>query len=352
MIKVALVSGFWSQNIGNGFFNIGGKWLLEQVFGLGNVQFIQDSPSYRTFYPQDKGVPKNFTNLYEQIDIDYIVLQGPCLTSTMFNIWGPAFQYFQENKVKVILLGASFFKFTEREISDAKEFLKKYPPAIISTRDHRAYSILKDWIPHTYSGIDSAFFVPRAFKPITFKSPFIALNFDRFPEPSIYLNEDCDADFNFEYADKKWSLRVPKVQQYFSMKGKAQAYFGHLLDFRKLPTKLSGFDVIRPEHRFSPHMAHKIYQHPNSFVSDEVFTYFSIYANSYLTLADRVHACVMTLAYGNPAMLFTPSPRQALFARLGLHEIRSKPVRLDPAYLLEEQEGVIQFLGDSIDATS
>lgn len=351
MVKVALVSGFWSQNIGNGFFNIGGKWLLDQVFGADNVQFIQDSPSYRTFYSQEKGHPKNYANLHERLDIDYIVLQGPCLTSTMGNIWEPAFEYFKKHNIKVILLGASFFKFTEKEIMDVKRFLSKYPPAIISTRDHRAYSILKDWIPHTYSGIDSAFFVPRAFKPIKFKREVIALNFDRFPEPTLQVGSKRSADFNFEFLNENWSLSVPKLQQYFAMKGKAQAYVGHLLDFRRLPTKICGQDIIRPEHRFSPHITHKIYQHPNSVVSDEVFTYFTLYANSSLTLADRVHACVMTLAYGNPAMLFTPSPRQALFSRLGLDDIRSKPVKLDLDYLKEEQDGVIRFLRDAVEAT-
>ena len=93
MIKVALVSGFWSQNIGNGFFNVGGKWVLEQIFGEGNVQFIQDSPSYRTFYNQKNGNPKNFASLYERLDIDYLVLQGPCMTSTMSKIWEPTFKY-------------------------------------------------------------------------------------------------------------------------------------------------------------------------------------------------------------------------------------------------------------------
>jgi len=270
----------------------------------------------------------------------------------MRSIWEPAFKTFKENGTKVILLGASFFKFTEKEISDAKSFLDEYPPAMISTRDHKAYSILKDWIPHTYSGIDSAFFVPKAFNPLKFKDEFITLNFDRFPEPTLNIGSKKSADFNFEALNEQWSLSVPKVQQYFSMKGKSQAYLGHLLDFRKLPTEICGRDIIRPEHRYVPHMTHKIYQHPNSVTSDEVFTYFSLYANTSLTLADRVHACVMTLAYGNPAMLFTPSPRQALFARLGLDDIRTKPVQLDMDYLEEERNGVIDFLRDAVEATS
>ena len=40
--KIALVSGGWGQNIGNAFFNIGGKRILEEVFSGHRVEFIQD----------------------------------------------------------------------------------------------------------------------------------------------------------------------------------------------------------------------------------------------------------------------------------------------------------------------
>jgi len=44
--RVALVSGGWGQNIGNAFFNIGGKRILEEVFAKHRVEFIQDQPGY------------------------------------------------------------------------------------------------------------------------------------------------------------------------------------------------------------------------------------------------------------------------------------------------------------------
>lgn len=47
--KVALVSGFWGQNIGNAFINIGGKRMLEDVFPEHRVEFVQDQPGYRIF---------------------------------------------------------------------------------------------------------------------------------------------------------------------------------------------------------------------------------------------------------------------------------------------------------------
>lgn len=349
-MKVALVSGFWAQNIGNAFFNIGGKWILDQVFGEGEVQFVQDHPAYRTFYDQSKGYPGNYVRIHEMLDVDYIVLQGPMLTKNFPIIWGPAFKAFKEKGIKVLLVGAAFFKYTDEELSAVTDFFKAYPPALISTRDTESYNRVRGLGVPCHDGIDSAFFVPKVFKPLKFDREYLTFNFDRFPEPSVYIGENSDGepDFQFDALEASWDLRVPKIQQYFAKKGKAQAYFGHLLDFRKLPSELAGRTIIRPEHRYVPHMTHKIYQHPNSFVSDEVFTYLSIYARTSLTLADRVHACVMTLAYGNPAMLFTDSPRQALFARLGLDDIRNRPVSLDMDYLEEQRSAELKFLRETV----
>ena len=134
--------------------------------------------------------------------------------------------------------------------------------------------------------------------------------------------------------------------------GKWQSYLGALVDFRSLPKEIGGYQIVRPEHRFNPHITWKIYKHSNALASDEPFTYFTIYANTKLTLSDRVHACVATLAYGKPAMLFTPSPRARLFERLALYDIKSCPVVLDEGLLKKEQENEIEFLSNAIEQIS
>src|SRR5262249_47815542 len=80
--RVAMVFGFWGQNVGNAFFNIGGKWILEQVFPDHDVALVQDQPGYRTFHDQRKGNPRNDLELLQYIQADYLVLQGPMLTRT------------------------------------------------------------------------------------------------------------------------------------------------------------------------------------------------------------------------------------------------------------------------------
>lgn len=349
--RIALVGGQWAQNVGNAFFNLGGEYVLRRVFGQDSVGFFQDQPNYRTLHNKMKGNPDNYVDMVCDLDIDYLVLQGPVLNSWMAVSWERTFAALRERGVKVILLSCAFFKFRESEIASVKRLLEKYPPALISTRDPKTFEIIKNWIPDVpkYNGIDSGFFLPRCVAPFSVREGFryIAMNFDRYPEPTISKSPLNSGKFNARQIDmlgSAYHLGVPKFLDWASHKSKIWAYAGELTDRRTLPRELEELSIIRPEHRFFPHMTRKIYRHPNATASDEPWTYINIYANAELTLSDRVHACVATLAFGHPAMLFTPSPRAALFERLGLAQIREKLVELDMSLLEEEQEKEIAWL--------
>lgn len=349
---VALVYGFWGQNIGNAFFNVGGKWIVEQMFPEHDVLEIQDQPGYRTFHKQHTGNPKNDVGLLEHLDVDYVVLQGPMLTSNFRHLWEPTFKALRKRGVKVVLLSAAFFQYTDREINDVRKFLSEYPPVLISTRDGDSYEHVHDLAEQTYSGIDSAFFAPKAYRPVPLEiEPYVTLNFDQYPEPRIDTvpsDQSLSGDFDktFEALGLTWGAKQPWLQMKFSDAGQWQCYLGARLDFRKLPERVGGYLAIRPEHRVNPHITWKVYQQPNSIGSDEPFTYFTVYAQTKLTLSDRVHACVATLAYGNPAMLYHPTPRARLFERVGLTQIREKPVTLDQDYLESERQSQIEALSN------
>jgi hypothetical protein len=349
--QVALVSGFWGQNIGNAFFNIGGKWILENVFTPERVRFILDQPGYRTFHKQSAGNPKNDFGLLKYLDVGAIVLQGPMLTVDFPKLWSETFEHLSRRGTKIILLGAAMFRFNEEEKAVNLAFLKKYRPAILSTRDIPTYEAFKDAADFSYCGVDSAWFAPDAFEPLKLAAPdYITINFDRWPEPSIRLDaaRNPGAQHAFEYLDHDWQLEFPKLQWALSTKDKIKSYLGAMIDWRKLPPTLGPYTIIRPEHRFNPHVTWKIYRQPNAVASDEPWTYFTIYSQTQLTLSDRVHACVATLAYGKPAMLFTPSPRSYLFDRLGLSDIRKRPVTLDANYLRTEKAAQLTFLRQAV----
>lgn len=353
--RIALVGGQWAQNVGNAFFNLGGEYVLKRVFGEGAVGFFQDQPNYRTLHNKMKGNPENYIDFVRNLDIDYLVLQGPVLNPWMALSWEKTFKALHKRGVKVILLSCAFFKFRDNEISAVRKLLEAYPPALISTRDPKTFDIIKDWLPDVpkYNGIDSGFFLPRCVRPFAVRPDrkYMSLNFDRYLEPTISTTPLSEKNYKSRSIDMlgaKYYLGVPKFQDWASHKSKIWAYFGELTDRRVLPDHIGDLTVIRPEHRFFPHMTRKIYRHPNATAADEPWTYINIYANSELTLSDRVHACVATLAYGHPAMLFTPSPRAALFERLGLGEIRNQLVDLNLGRLEEEQEKEIEWLSGHV----
>ena len=52
----------------------------------------------------------------------------------------------------------------------------------------------------------------------------------------------------------------------------------------------------------------------------------------------------MTLAYGNTAMLFSPSPRNAIFDRIGASDIKKRPISIDLEYLNSLKTDELNFL--------
>lgn len=345
--RIALVAGQWGQNIGNAFFNLGGRHVLEQVFGAGAVGFFQDQPNYRTLHNKHRGNPRNHAELIAELEIDALVLQGPVLNAWFRTSWERAFRRLAARGVRVILHSAAFFKFRPAELAAVRAFLEACPPALICTRDSQSHAILSDWLPGVpiHDGIDAGFFLPDCVRPFEFRrnGAYIAANFDRYPEPDITPAAPGDPQA-VEIAGRHWRLSVPPRLDRMARASKLRAYLGDLTDRRRLPAEIEGLRVLRPEHRFYPHMTHKIYRQPGAMVSDEPWSYASLYAHARATLSDRVHACVATLAYGNPAMLFTPSPRAALFDRLGLGDIRARPVTLPRDRLEEAKAAQIAWL--------
>lgn len=349
--RVALVSGFWGQNIGNAFFNVGGRWALQQAFGAsGSVEFIQDQPGYRTFHDQSTGNPRHAVELLRHLEADYIVLQGPMLTVDFRALWEPTFAALRDRGTKIILLGAAMFRFTPEEVEANRAFLSEIEPEILVTRDRPTYDAFKDLCAHSYAGIDSAFFTPYAYTPFELAlPPFVAMTYDRFPEPRVSVTAEHDRlpgrhDTEFCALDMRWGLDWPRAGEWLAHRGKIQSYVASFLDRRTLDSQIGDFLVVRPEHRFNPHITPKIYKRPNAVASDEPFTYLTVYANAALTLTDRVHACVVSLAYGTPALMYRHTQRAVLFDRLDLHQIGDQPVSLLRERLDREVADEIAFL--------
>lgn len=353
-MNIAIVGGQWGQNIGNAFFNLGGMYVFESI-GPSNVGFFQDQPNYRTLHNKFNGNPKNYIDLISRMKIDYVVLQGPVLNAWLRQSWETAFKELKKRDIKIIFHSCAFFKFTDKEINHVRKFFNDFPPHMVVTRDPETFKILNSFgvVKNIRSGIDAGFFVNKAHKTFDIKDEYFVMNFDRYPEPNLELdinkiNKNKNETREILINEKKWFISIPKFQNNLSHKSKIKAYIGDLLDRRRLKEKFDGMSIIRTEHRFFPHITNKIYKNPNSTASDEPWTYLNIYSNASFTLSDRVHACVATLSYGNSAMLFTPSPRKALFDRLKLSNISNELVKLDADYLKNEQDAHIQWISNNI----
>ena len=79
-------------------------------------------------------------------------------------------------------------------------------------------------------------------------------------------------------------------------------------------------------------------------ITDYPNDYLHLYANADVTHSDRVHACVSSLIFGKKAQYYDKSDRSYLFDRVGLSEIRNKPVELDMDFIEKEKQKQLEVI--------
>jgi hypothetical protein len=342
---IIVVGGYWSTNIGNSFFQLGAQFLLERIFPDGHVVMLSDQPGY---WKVSQGNPANAFILLEHIPMDYLVIQGPFLRPEFDSIWAGTLRKLQRKGVKIIVLSAGMMDYTPSAIAQYRGWLTEFPPYIFTTRDSDTFEVCADLADHAYDGIDLAFFVPDLFEPVPMElRDFVVFNFDKIPEPRVEIrgefSSEGNADYEFEFANKYWHLHFAKLRTLLSHTFKFYPFIDAFLP-KQYPETVDGRLIIRTDHRFNPLIEKKVFKAPNSFVSDIPYTYLNLYANAKLTLSNRVHACVATLAYGNPAMLISKTPRAKLLERVGASAIIREPVTLPKEEIEEEKAQLVDFV--------
>jgi len=348
-LRVLLVSGFWGQNIGNAFFNLGGMYILKNVFPHEEVTFIHDHPQWWIF--NKRKLPRNALNLLKYVNADILVLQGPLLCRQGLKVLAEIIDICHQRNIKLVLLSVGMYEYTEEEKTMVKNFLSKNKIPLVSTRDEITYRVVKDVCEIAYNGIDSAFFVNDCYRPALLEFEYIVVNFDHSIEPNISVSnvENGEkADIAFFFDNYYWYLRYPKFKNFVDKIKVGKQYVAALIDRRKLPDRIGKYLIIRTRHQTTPFFKWKIYNHPNVIAFDEPFSYLTTYANAKLTITCRVHACVASLAYGNYAVLLSQTPRAYLLDRLGLHNIKKVPCKLDNKYLLKEKQELLSFLQNTL----
>ncbi|MBL4697611.1 MAG: polysaccharide pyruvyl transferase family protein [Phycisphaerales bacterium] len=349
--RIGVLTGYWSTNIGNAFFQLGAVYALQQAYPQAHVFPIGDQAGY---WKTSKGNPKNSIDYAKHLDLDALVILGPYIRPEMSGIVSDLIRTQHEKGAKIIVLAAGMMQYDKGTIELSRSLMKECPPHIFTTRDTETYDALGDLAEFSFDGVDVATFVSDLFPKIpTDIEPYIALNFDQIPEPVI--NPDSvftgRVDRSFCFEDQTWNVRHPKRRTELCYKHRAYIFLDSMLGLNTGPERIDGKLVVRTDHRYNPFLMKKNYRAPMMYSGDVPYSYLNIYANTDLTISNRVHACVATTAYGNPAMLFTRSPRAYLLKRLGLDRIKDEPQRVDLGFLSDEKLKLIAWLGDRLRET-
>jgi hypothetical protein len=330
---IVYAGGFWATNIGNAFYNLGLMHILQKSNPQADIHLLSDQPGW--FWNERGRNPSNDLNYLQHIKTDFLVLAGPLINKRFAKIWEPTLKILFSKGVKLALLSVGCSEYTDGEKEIMGEFFSRYPPYILVSRDQYTYDNYKQFATRAYSGICASFFTSDVYKPVkTDLENYLVFNFDKMAEPEFNI-VDSQENHNDSIEFNGIRLRIRQKSK-LNLRG------------RKYITTLDDFKIVRTVHScmpfFTPVRTKMLFRKKNTFVSDIPHGYLNLYANTRGTFSDRNHACAVTLAYGNPAMLFSKSSRSYLFDRLQLGEIRRKPGLLSKEKLDVEKEKEIDFL--------
>ncbi|HCT46622.1 MAG: hypothetical protein CMJ35_10405 [Phycisphaerae bacterium] len=346
--RIGVLTGYWSTNIGNAFFQLGAVYALEKAYPGAHVFPIGDQPGY---WNTSAGNPPNAIDYAKHLDLDAIVILGPYVRPEMNSIVSDLIRTQHEKGAKIIVLAAGMMQYDPGTIELSRSLMKECPPHIFTSRDTETYNALGDLAEFAFDGVDVATFVSDLFPKVpTDLEPYIAVNFDQIPEPVISTDPGFTGrvDRSFTFEGKNWKVQQPKRRTELCYKHRAYIFLDSLLGLYKGPERIDERLVVRTDHRYNPFLMKKNYRASNIYSGDVPYSYLNIYANADLTISNRVHACVATVSYGNPAMLFTRSPRAYLLKRLGLDKIKDEPQSIDLAFLADEKAKLINWLSQRL----
>lgn len=332
-MNIGLFTSVYFNNIGNGFIDLGAEATIKAAMpedavivkfsqcanfaaSMGKTFMLKENPvvNWVWVHLMQKFAKKLHDRSYQSIStldvfspasmfkLDYLIIPGCVLTVPFFTIYGKLLQDKVAQGCKLIFLGASGNFYTDYEVEFVSNYLKRLDPYAVMTRDSVAFDNYKGFGKYVYNGIDNVFFVNRLGIP--------ALESD--PESYVVVN-----------------IEEPK----------------HKDIRKKLVEKLQaeGKNVIFSNHKPFPYTKiSKLVKEDHMVISDYPLDYLLLYKNVDTVYSDRVHACIPTLSFGHKAVLYSDSPRKALFENVGIGEITEEPMQV--VGLEERQNKQIAFL--------
>jgi hypothetical protein len=355
MTSFSYIFGGWSPNIGNAFFQLGGFHLIKSILPDATFSIINEKPGYPQYWNPRGGNPSGYFDMAAAVQSDYLVLTGPIFRPEVIKIWGDSLERIKRNGTKIILLGVAAMRYEEKFVGVYEKFLKNIRPYMLISRDEETYRRLGEYADYSFNGIDLAFFIPDYYplNGMANISKFVVFNFDKIPEPRIIIRNNVQRkdppagnikEFGFE--GNTWMVNSNKLRTRIARRSRYLMFLESFLFKGEQSQKIGDYLIVRTDHRYSPIIKRRTFRYPNVMVNDTPYPYFEIYGNAKLILSNRIHACVVGLAYGNSVMLFSETPRFRLLERLNLEGIKDHPIKISHEVLEMEKQKMRKFLKD------
>ncbi|MEL7547245.1 MAG: polysaccharide pyruvyl transferase family protein [Pseudomonadota bacterium] len=294
---IAVENSTWS-NIGDAFYQQSIEEVFRRTFPDSQV-FAFDGPAERAF--RAGNWIKNSTDLRPHTVADHFVFSGPILSDTFLKRYGQLIKNIKDARKSYSLIsvhgGAD-----PAALAPTFEFLNRYRPCALHTRDQFTFERFSGVSDYRHSGLCFAFFAKHienlpALKP---DIPYICSSFYSIPEPKFEVRANSKLEVE--------GLRFTQFKRNILPWRAAR----HLQFAAPHIERQSGFDIIRP--------VHDAYRFPNvsfgrrkAYLSYNPKCFLSVYKYASATISDRVHAGVVSLSFGKPALIKPRDARYELF---------------------------------------
>lgn len=340
-LRITYLSDGWSLNTGNAFLDWGSIQSLRLAHPDATIHFTSVTPKW--FFQVSKRNSANAFDLAQFIKTDYVVVSGMVLAAEFINFYSPTISKMLEKGAKLIINGGGGLRYTDKEIESVKRFLRSNTPYAFISRDEQSFTSFKDLARFSYNGIDCGFFISDYFVPPKLDLPdYIILNFDEHNLMRLIKSEVR------AHGSKKnlWQQLANEKRLIIST---------HHIFWPKITIRIQDIlenskSKVRFARRLLPNVVNlnlpAEYFEQNTLISAFPEDYLSLYANTKITYSDRVHACVATMSFGNPAMLFSKTRRIHLFERIGAHTIGTEVTHPDVEIIRQEKLRQVKFLSE------
>lgn len=330
---IGVENSSWN-NIGDGFYQFSLLRLLEKEFP-NHTSHMHDAPPRRSFK-----IPRNKrSTAFDARSVarsDMLILSGPILGAHFLDDYAQVIQQQLERGGQYMMVSV------HGEASGAeplKSFLEEHPPELFATRDTQTHEFFGSKKYRSYDGVCTASLVSITCDEDTFvtdsDTEYITVSFYDGHEPAFSVRRTDDGDIaevsGISAWDKTPSWRLKR----------------HLEWSRKYPTKVDGFDIVRPVHDISYPFHHLRYARDNSLLSYNPLIYLSLYRGTSLTISNRLHAVLPTISFGKPAAYVGRTPRNGALERLGIRDHQGTLLALSPDVVKEEYSNLVEVLRDA-----